>query len=408
MRKKLIILSLIMIILSVQFISLNTYALTYQLNQFIETSSSISIASSFNLFVFDNLAVQNSDVEGRMAVGGTLKMSNYSVGSKINTSSSRGDLVVGGSIYCENGQVFSGNTVIGNNSKIEKYKFNNVCGIMNKGKKSSQPVVVEQYDVKSFFEKSKIEFKSFSKKFKSLKINGNVKIENNYMILSGSSSSMNIFEINANRICNSNSSLEKLSGIKINVPSKSACIINVCGNNFGFGDYQIDLNGLEAEDVLWNFCGVENAFLCNLSLKGTVFSPETKWILKGNGNIDGSFIAHSINSKNGSSYEYHHHSFKHFDKLNGCIPVETTKPPITVTDNVSNPPTSTTEVTSSPTNSFTTTGSPDATPTVEKTSTAVATTDPSSLPKTGEGSASILYIVSTFVIGLGLLLYKKF
>lgn len=98
-------------------------------------NSSIAInfgpANGYNVFVFGNLNLSNTDAEGRVAVGGTATLSNYGIGAGItplppaNTDPS---FVVGGNLDVSGGSNASGNTVISPTSTVLNYTMGNPNG----------------------------------------------------------------------------------------------------------------------------------------------------------------------------------------------------------------------------------------------------------------------------------------
>jgi hypothetical protein len=79
-------------------------------NGLMTTCQNLGIANDFNVFVLGDARQSSTDVEGRMAVGGNATLSNFGVSSKLSPSNgSRDDLVVGGSLDYNTGQVNAGN-----------------------------------------------------------------------------------------------------------------------------------------------------------------------------------------------------------------------------------------------------------------------------------------------------------
>ena len=89
------------------------------------------LANDYNVFVFGDLNLSNTDAEGRVAVGGNATLSNYGVGAGItplppaNTDPS---FVVDGSVDVTGGSNASGNTVINPNSSVINYTMGNPNG----------------------------------------------------------------------------------------------------------------------------------------------------------------------------------------------------------------------------------------------------------------------------------------
>ena len=91
----------------------------------------LGLANDYNVFVFGNLTMGNTDAEGRVAVGGNATLSNYGVGAGIiplppvNTDPS---FVVGGDVNVTAGSNACGNTVVNPASNVISYTMGNPNG----------------------------------------------------------------------------------------------------------------------------------------------------------------------------------------------------------------------------------------------------------------------------------------
>lgn len=76
---------------------------------------SLGLDTSLNLLAFGNMNVGSSDVEGRVAVGGSASISSYSINTKTGSSALYGGtgLVVGGNLNFTNGSIWGGAVVGG-------------------------------------------------------------------------------------------------------------------------------------------------------------------------------------------------------------------------------------------------------------------------------------------------------
>ena len=95
------------------------------------------LANDYNVFVFGNMNMSNTDAEGRVAVGGNATLTNYGVGAGItplppaNTDPS---FVVGGNINVTGGSNASGNTVIDPTGTVISYTMGNPNGLFIVGR----------------------------------------------------------------------------------------------------------------------------------------------------------------------------------------------------------------------------------------------------------------------------------
>src|SRR4051794_41833055 len=77
-------------------------------------ATGLGVANDFSAFILHDANLFNSDVEGRVAVGGNATLTAYGLGNHLtNSNGTRDDLVVGGNLDFTNGQVFEGNVVYG-------------------------------------------------------------------------------------------------------------------------------------------------------------------------------------------------------------------------------------------------------------------------------------------------------
>src|SRR6476660_2130 len=77
-------------------------------------ATGLGVANDFNAFILHDLNAYQSDVQGRVAVGGTASLTAYGLGDElVDSDGMRNDLIVGGNLTFTNGQVFFGNVVYG-------------------------------------------------------------------------------------------------------------------------------------------------------------------------------------------------------------------------------------------------------------------------------------------------------
>jgi choice-of-anchor A domain-containing protein len=80
------------------------------------------VAGKFNVFVFENFTSANTDVEGAVAVGGSLNVSSYSINEK-NKAVAGNALVVAKNITFNGGSVKNGNIDVGGTSTTSSFGF---------------------------------------------------------------------------------------------------------------------------------------------------------------------------------------------------------------------------------------------------------------------------------------------
>jgi len=244
-------------------------------------------AKDFNVFVFEDLDVYNVDAHGRIAVGGNATLENFGVASQLPANGAGDTLVVGGNLnYKTSGQVFAGDVVVGGTATLDTPSVN----IKNGQLKSGNPIAfgaAEQF------------YKNYSAQLGNLTTNGTVQNNSNTLNLTGSSSDLNVFELDASVFANA-------KGLNLSFDSNSTVLVNVTGNPFDLQNgFQINLNGdpngADANRVLFNFVDATQLNSTGFSWQGSVLAPLAEYNEFSNGHINGQMIARSITG----SGEYH-------------------------------------------------------------------------------------------------------
>ncbi|WP_010245953.1 choice-of-anchor A family protein, partial [Acetivibrio cellulolyticus] len=270
-----------------------------------DQSTNFGIANGFNLFILGDHTQSNVDSEGRVAVGGNATYSNYAVGSKLERSTTRADLIVGGDVNITSAQNLNGNTIISPTSNIIKYDMTHPNGVAN-------PIRADIID----FGAARTFLQNASQTWAKYATNGTSKITYGQLVLEGTDPVLNVFSINGNNIDGSGFSLNSIYQINIVVPEKSTVLINVGGDNVGFGNYSIFYKGSTAttengQYFLWNFYEATSLWNSNITIKGSVLAPNADWVANGFGNVEGNFIANSLSDgPSGSHLEAHNSLFK--------------------------------------------------------------------------------------------------
>lgn len=226
------------------------------------------LANDYNVFVFGNLSLSNTDAEGRVAVGGNATLSNYGIGAGIvplppvNTDPS---FVVDGDINVTAGSNASGNTVINPNSNIINYTMGNPNGQFITG----APIdfmAAEQY------------LKCASAFWGNLVPNGTGAVVFGQLNLTGTDEILNIFSLDSSNLYGTGLSLAQLNGINIIAPLGATILINVNGTAIQYGSYQIFRNGFaatreNARHILWNFPQALTWSNSTTAIYGSVLAP---------------------------------------------------------------------------------------------------------------------------------------
>ena len=91
------------------------------------------LAGTYNVFVFNDLTLSNTDAEGRVAAGGTATLSNHGVGASVTPLAGDPSLVVNGDLNVLSGSNASGDTVVNPTSTVISYTMGNPNGSLITG-----------------------------------------------------------------------------------------------------------------------------------------------------------------------------------------------------------------------------------------------------------------------------------
>lgn len=225
-------------------------------------------ANDYNVFVFDNISLSNTDAEGRVAAGGDATLSNYGIGAGISPLPPAGtdpSFVVGGTLNVSNGSNASGNTVISPDSTVIQYTMGNPNGSLI-------------IDTPIAFAEAELYLKCASQFWRSLEPNGTGEVLFGQLNLTGTDNVLNIFRFDSTDIYDTGLSLNQLNGINIIAPTDSTILINVDGEDVQYGSYQIFRNGNtasreNARKILWNYADALIWSNSTTAIYGSVLAP---------------------------------------------------------------------------------------------------------------------------------------
>lgn len=251
------------------------------------SASPLGVASDYSVFVFNTANIKGSSIGGSIAAGGSASFSNVSVGTNLPANSGRYDIVVGGALSFGNGQISNGSAISGGAAAV--YSF----GIPN-GKVTSNAGFTAVAQIVDFAATAQ-SLKDDSQRWDDLAANGTAINQWGGYILSGTDSSLNIFDLDA-------SLLDAVSYMNISVPSTSTVIFNIHGATAGLTN--MGFNGLpDAAKVLFNFVDATSLKIAGVEVQGTILAPNAT-VNFGSGNIKGQLIANSLLASNsGTSFQ---------------------------------------------------------------------------------------------------------
>ncbi|QDU32638.1 hypothetical protein KS4_06720 [Poriferisphaera corsica] len=240
----------------------------------------LPIAGDYNTFVFGN-ANLTSDTQGRLAVGGDLVISNYSVGDQLTPTDIAHNsdvLVVGGSLNFNSGHIYHGNAIISAPpSQNNIPQSASIDGQYFQG----APSPID-------FNAAKTALSNYATQLTHLASNGSVIQQWGGITLSGDNTSpLQIFDLNATDLLNSHT-------LNLNnVAQDATVLINVTGDTAGMTN--MGLFGFESirQNVLFNFADATSLTLQGIGVQGSVLAPNAS-LTNGQGVIWGQIILDSM------------------------------------------------------------------------------------------------------------------
>ena len=327
------------------------------------------LANDYNVFVFGDMSLSNTDAEGRVAVGGNATLSNYGVGANItplppaNTDPS---FVIGGNVNVTAGSNASGNTVVDPSSTIINYTMGNPNGLLIEG----TPID---------FAEAERYLKCASNFWSTLVPNGTGEVVYNQLNLIGTDETLNVFSLDSGNLYGTGISLAQLNGINIIAPLSATILINVDGTAIQYGSYQIFRNGTaatreNARRILWNFPQALTWSNSTTAIYGSVLAPfaaANTTFSQINGNI-------IFDSFSGNAESHNELFIGELPEATLCLLTTTTS---STTSTTTSTTTTSTTTTSTTTTSTTTTSTTTTSTTTTSTTTTSTTTTQAPIPR---------------------------
>jgi choice-of-anchor A domain-containing protein/RHS repeat-associated protein len=236
----------------------------------------------FNELVFGNDTRSYTDVQGRVAVGGTGNFTGFSVGTSLSDSDgTRDDLIVGGNLTYTNGQIFNGNVRSGGTATLSSWGHPNGSYI------AGNPLNFT--DLKS-------QATSTSSYLAGLATTNSSTFQYGTLTLTGTKA-VSVINVSGSQLSTANS-------INLSAPAGGVLVLNVSGTSDKMQYAGMNLSGTTNSNVIWNFYEATTLTIAGIGVKGTVLAPNAT-VSFSNGNIDGSLIANNVSG----SGEIHYHLY---------------------------------------------------------------------------------------------------
>jgi choice-of-anchor A domain-containing protein len=243
----------------------------------VASAGPLGLAGDFNLFVIGDATHFNTDVQGRVAVGGNATFSRYGIGSTLAVDSSRNDLIVAGILNYQNGQIFAGSGTYGAAGTITG------VGVPN-GTLTQEPSEVD-------FTSEAASLTAISSAWNGL---GGTLVSPSFggITINALSPGLNIFRI---------AGFTGLNNIIVNVAPGATVLVNVDAASDSMANAGMTVNG-DVTKVLFNFSQATNLTLTGFGMKGSILAPGAAFSFN-NGHVDGNVLVASLNG-NGQIHNF--------------------------------------------------------------------------------------------------------
>ena len=227
--------------------------------------------SQFGVLVFGDFTASESDVEGRLAVGGNVDIDNYDVGLQ-HVDDGSNVMIVGGNVDWLNGTLNNGDMEFGGT-------FDDHSGSVGlAGNTATQGTNFN-------FAQQESHFLALAQTLANQPINGTVTHPNeNQLFLQGTHPTMNVFSV-SQQIGADTDVWDGLTQLDIDIPLGSTAIINVLGatvsmDGLGFTSPQGTPDVHQAR-TLFNFQNATHLSISNLAFNGSILAPNAAFLPSG-------------------------------------------------------------------------------------------------------------------------------
>ena len=234
----------------------------------------LGIASDYNIFVLGDVNQSNTDSEGKVAIGGNVRLSDFYAGMNLPQDGNNGDvLIVGKNLVFKDGQV-GGNAVYGETAELTN-------ATLEHGGTLRQDNPID-------FAAASQELQALSQFLGGLEATGTTEIAHGGITLTGSDEDENIFHLNA-------SDLSTANNFKIDVTPGSTVIVNVSGDEASLQNFGFNFNGGidQRQNFIYNFYEARELSASGIGIQGSILAPFAAFEFN-NAQINGNLITASL------------------------------------------------------------------------------------------------------------------
>ncbi|GAK58510.1 von Willebrand factor type A domain protein [Candidatus Vecturithrix granuli] len=226
-------------------------------------ASVLGTAGEFNTFIFGDYAC-TSDAEGRVAVGGNMTVSSYSVADKLTPAEVAkyvDTLIVGGNLTFTNGRVYYGNILVGGSAAGVSSSV--ISGLAAGAQLiAGEPVPID-------FTAEKTYLRSLSAQLAQLPANGKVeeRWSGGFYLIGDGTSALQVFNLNGTKILSANTFIVE------NIPTGATVLFNISGASAGLKNMSMESLTSFQNTTLYNFYQATTLQLSGIAVRGSVLAP---------------------------------------------------------------------------------------------------------------------------------------
>jgi choice-of-anchor A domain-containing protein len=241
--------------------SSNTLSLTLYYNDLASCQTfGFQTATPYNAMIFNDYIAQESSVEGRLAVGGNINISQYYIGQQLTESTAGDVLIAGGNIDFSDQQIYFGNILTAGQATIGQVVQDNM---------QTGAQILENTQLPIDFVETYQQMRLFSNALNEQITNSTTLITGqNMLIQEDCATQLQVYHIDATELENINTMTYDCLG------NESYIILNIAGTSVQLNP--IDTSQLTPihQNIIWNFYQAQELELFDVKLQGSVLAVD--------------------------------------------------------------------------------------------------------------------------------------
>lgn len=248
----------------------------------VASAQDLGQANPFNVFLKGGLDYFNTDIQGRTAAGGNIKLSNMGMAQATNltANANRNDVITGGNIQFTNGNVGKGSVLYAGTQAISNVSYSTPGATARRG---------TEIDFNAAFN----QLAQISAGYAGQNETGLRQRSGSALTLTACGNGINYFTVTTDDLWSLSSLSYNRNGFSnvkfiVNVTNGSSHGANAKLENFG-----INLNGVAQKDILFNMKDVTSLTLGSIGWQGSILATKANVVFNG-GAFNGTLVANSL------------------------------------------------------------------------------------------------------------------